>query len=103
MTAFGSEEVAVRTLRAGAANYIPKKDLARDLPATLRRVLNVASLNRERGRILRCLVRRESAFLLDSDPNLIMALMPSSRRSSTAWIFATRPAGSRSASRCKRR
>ena len=29
MTAFGSEEAAMRALRAGAANYIPKKDLAR--------------------------------------------------------------------------
>ncbi len=76
MTAFGSEDVAVRTLRAGATNYIPKKDLARDLPATLRCVLNMASLKRERGRILGCLLRRESAFQLDSDPNLIMALMP---------------------------
>ena len=75
MTAFGSEEVAMRTLRAGAANYIPKRDLTRDLPSTLRRVLNMASLTHERQRILRCLVRRESAFLLDSDPNLIMALM----------------------------
>jgi len=75
MTAFGSEEVAMRTLRAGAANYIPKKDLARDLTATLRRVLSMAALTRERRRILRCLVRRESAFLLESDPNLIMALM----------------------------
>jgi CheY-like chemotaxis protein/anti-sigma regulatory factor (Ser/Thr protein kinase) len=75
MTAFGSEEVAMRTLRAGAANYIPKKDLARDLTSTLRRVLNMAALTRERRRILRCLVRRESAFLLDCDPNLIMALM----------------------------
>jgi DNA-binding NarL/FixJ family response regulator len=75
MTAFGSEEVAMRTLRAGAANYIPKRDLARDLPSTLRRVLNMASLTRERRRILRCLVRRESAFQLDCDPNLIMALI----------------------------
>ena len=75
MTAFGSEEVAMQTLRAGAANYIPKRDLARDLPTTLRRVLNVACLTRERGRILRCLVRRESAFLLDSDPGLIAALL----------------------------
>src|SRR5262245_28934768 len=39
MTAFGSEEVAMQTLRAGAANYIPKLNLARDLPSTLRRVL----------------------------------------------------------------
>ena len=27
MTAFGSEDVAMQTLRAGAANYIPKRDL----------------------------------------------------------------------------
>jgi CheY-like chemotaxis protein/anti-sigma regulatory factor (Ser/Thr protein kinase) len=75
MTAFGSEEVAVRTLRAGAASYIPKKDLARDLPATLRRILTIAALTRERQRILRCMVRRESAFLIDNDPDLIMALL----------------------------
>lgn len=75
MTAFGSEEVAMQTLRAGAANYIPKRDLPRDLPATLRRVLNVAGLTRERGRILSCLVRRESAFRLESDPDLISALL----------------------------
>ena len=59
----------------GAANYIPKRDLARDLPTTLRRVLNVACLTRLRGRILRCLVRRESAFRLESDPALITALL----------------------------
>jgi CheY-like chemotaxis protein len=75
MTAFGSEEVAMETLRAGAANYIPKRDLARDLPSTLRRVLNVACLTRERNRLLRCLVRRESAFRLECDLNLIAALL----------------------------
>jgi CheY-like chemotaxis protein len=75
MTAFGSEDVAMQTLRAGAANYIPKRDLARDLPSTLRRVLNVACLTRERGRILRCLVRRESVFRLDCDVGLIAALL----------------------------
>ena len=68
MTAFGSEDVAMQTLRAGTANYIPKRDLARDLPSTLRRVLNVACLTRQRARILRCLVRRESAFRLDASP-----------------------------------
>ena len=65
----------MRTLRAGAANYIPKRDLARDLASTLRRVLNMGSLVRERRRILRCLVRHESVFLLHTDPNLIMALI----------------------------
>jgi CheY-like chemotaxis protein/anti-sigma regulatory factor (Ser/Thr protein kinase) len=75
MTAFGSEEVAMQTLRAGAANYIPKRDLERDLLATLQRVLNVACLTRERTRILRCLVRRESAFRLDCDLALLAALL----------------------------
>jgi CheY-like chemotaxis protein len=75
MAAFGSEDVAMQTLRAGAANYIPKRDLARDLPTTLRRVLNVACLTRLRGRILRCLVRRESVFRLQSDPAIIAALL----------------------------
>src|SRR5262249_39881311 len=75
MTAFGSEEVAMQTLRAGAANYIPKRDLARDLPSTLRRVLAVACLTRERDRILRCLERCESVFRLESDPALIAAIL----------------------------
>src|SRR5262249_44908174 len=68
MTAFGSEEVAVRALRAGAASYIPKKDLRRDLPVTLQRVLTVAASTHQRRRILRCMVRRESAFVLGNDP-----------------------------------
>jgi CheY-like chemotaxis protein/anti-sigma regulatory factor (Ser/Thr protein kinase) len=75
MTAFGSEEVAMRALRAGAANYIPKKDLARDLVATLRKVFAIAAVTRERRRILRCMVRRESAFVLDNDPELILPLL----------------------------
>ncbi len=75
MTAFGSEEVAMQTLRAGAANYIPKRDLARDLPATLRKVIDAACVTRERTRILRSLVRRDSAFRLACDLGLIAALL----------------------------
>jgi CheY-like chemotaxis protein len=75
MTAFGSEEVAMQTLRAGAANYIPKRDLTRDLASTLRRVLNIACLTRERSRLLRWLVRRESVFRLKGDLGLIAALL----------------------------
>ena len=75
VTAYGSEEVAMRALRAGAANYIPKKRLARDLIPTIRQVLSVASTTRERRRILRRMVRRESAFVLDNDPELVLALL----------------------------
>jgi DNA-binding NarL/FixJ family response regulator/anti-sigma regulatory factor (Ser/Thr protein kinase) len=75
VTAYGSEDVAMCALRAGAANYIPKKMLTRDLVPTIRQVLSLASMTRERRRILRCMVRRESAFVLESDPQLIMPLL----------------------------
>jgi DNA-binding NarL/FixJ family response regulator len=75
VTAFGSEEVAMRALRAGAANYIPKKHLARDLVPTLRQVLSISAMTRSRRKILRSMVRRESAFVLESDPELIMPLL----------------------------
>jgi CheY-like chemotaxis protein len=75
MTAYGSEEVAMQALRAGAANYIAKKDMARELVPTIRHVLDLAAMNRERGRLLRCMVRRESSFILDNDPDLIASFM----------------------------
>ncbi len=39
MTAFGSEEIAVNALRAGAASYVPKHNLKQDLAEALRLVL----------------------------------------------------------------
>jgi DNA-binding NarL/FixJ family response regulator len=75
MTAFGSEEVAVRALRVGAANYIAKKDMTRELVPTIRHVLNLSAMNRDRNRLLRSMVRRESVFVLDNDPDLIASFM----------------------------
>ncbi len=75
MTAYGNEETAVRALRAGATNYIPKKDLARDLRPTLRRILELTASSRERRRILERAVGRESAFEIENDPSLIMPLL----------------------------
>ncbi len=42
MTAFGSEELAAGALRAGAASYLPKRHLSRDLEDVVRRVRNAA-------------------------------------------------------------
>jgi len=75
MTAFGSEEAAMRALRAGAANYIPKKDLDRDLVETVCGILHMSTVDRHRRQLLHCLNCRESAFLLENDPNLIASLM----------------------------
>jgi CheY-like chemotaxis protein len=75
MTAFGSEEVAMRALRNGAANYIPKKNLANDLTGTIRQVLSLPAVDCRRHQLLRCLECRESTFQLDNDPNLIASLL----------------------------
>src|SRR5262245_11212815 len=39
MTAYGSEEMALKALQIGAASYVPKKTLEQDLPDTLDRTL----------------------------------------------------------------
>lgn len=75
MTAYGSEEVAIQALRAGAANYVPKKALAKELSDTLRRVLEVSAVDHRRRRILGALQRRESKFLLENDPDLFPTLI----------------------------
>jgi CheY-like chemotaxis protein/anti-sigma regulatory factor (Ser/Thr protein kinase) len=75
MTAFGSEEAAMRALRAGAANYIPKKDLPSDLVETVQQILRVAATDRQRRELLHCLDYRESLFQLGNDPQHIACLI----------------------------
>jgi CheY-like chemotaxis protein len=75
MTAYGSEEVAIQALRAGATNYVPKRALKTDLADTLKSVLTVAAKERRRQRVNRCLKRREARFELDNDPELIAPLV----------------------------
>lgn len=75
MTAYGSEEVAVRALCAGAASYVPKRELARELDGTLKQVLEVAAAGRTRRRVLSSLERHQSTFRLENDPELIAPLI----------------------------
>jgi len=64
MTAHGSEEIAVKALRTGAANYVPKGNLSRDLVHTIREVLTAASTKRDEQRALACLRQAELHFTL---------------------------------------
>lgn len=41
MTAFGSDEIAMRALHRGAVSYVPKRDLAASLAETIRSVLSL--------------------------------------------------------------
>jgi CheY-like chemotaxis protein/anti-sigma regulatory factor (Ser/Thr protein kinase) len=75
MTAHGSEELAVQALKRGAASYVPKRNLARDLAETIESVLAVSTSNRSQQRLLECLVETESRFVLDNDVSLIPALI----------------------------
>lgn len=75
MTASGSEETALEALRRGAASYVPKKSLAENLLDTVEGVLEATQVSRERERIIECLKKSESHFVLDNDHSLIPPLI----------------------------
>ena len=75
MTAHGSEEIAMQALQRGAASYVPKQNLAQDLLSTVETVLAVATAEQKHQRLLECLMRTESHFLLDNDLSLIPPLV----------------------------
>jgi CheY-like chemotaxis protein len=75
MTAHGSEDVAIQALGKGAASYVPKKSLARDLPETLEQVLSVSKSKVQGARLLQHLEIQESHFILPNDTTLIAALV----------------------------
>jgi CheY-like chemotaxis protein/anti-sigma regulatory factor (Ser/Thr protein kinase) len=82
MTAHGSEELAVKALKSGAASYVPKRELAVDLLETLGAVIEAAHGQRDQRRLLKCLTRTESHFVLDNDPALIPPLVSYLKESS---------------------
>jgi CheY-like chemotaxis protein len=75
MTAFGSEDIAIRALQKGAASYVPKKSLARDLADTLEQVQTAARAGQHHQQLLDCLTTVELQFVLDNDPALVPALV----------------------------
>lgn len=75
MTARGSEQVAVQALKAGAASYVAKSDLRRDLAETIEQVLEVQEARRSQVEVLSYLQRTESRFSLPNDPSLISPLV----------------------------
>jgi CheY-like chemotaxis protein/anti-sigma regulatory factor (Ser/Thr protein kinase) len=75
MTAHGSEDLAIQALRSGAASYVPKKSLARDLADTLDGVLAASQTNRREQRALDCMTRHETHYQLDNDVALVAPLV----------------------------
>ena len=73
MTARGSEEIAVRALECGAASYVPKKLLVRDLVEAVTRILDASQEHKSYKRLLGRL--RAASFVLENDLDLISSLV----------------------------
>ena len=73
MTGRGSEEIAVQALKAGAASYVPKKALVRELVEVVDRLLAV-SQERDTDRQLMGQLR-EASFVLENDLAMISSLV----------------------------
>ena len=77
MTAHGSEEIAATALRKGAASYVPKRNLARDLASTVASVLEVAQAGRDQQLVLQWLECAEYCFVLGNDLSHVRTLIAS--------------------------
>ncbi|WP_435011401.1 response regulator [Tundrisphaera lichenicola] len=75
MTQHGTEEVAVQALKLGAASYLAKKNLERDLVEAIDDVLAVTSAQRHQDQVIESLQSIESRYLLENNVALITPLI----------------------------
>lgn len=75
MTAHGSEDVAIQALQKGAASYVPKKSLARDLASTLEQIVSASQTRSGQMRILDSITRNETQYVLENDLSLVPSLV----------------------------
>jgi CheY-like chemotaxis protein/anti-sigma regulatory factor (Ser/Thr protein kinase) len=75
MTGMGSEQIAVAALKAGAAEYVPKRAMVNDLGPILQRVLSSARAEMDRLRLLDGMTGRLTRFVLVNDPRLVSPLV----------------------------
>ena len=75
ITSKGSEEVACEALQRGAASYVPKRVLAKDLFDTVRRVLALSGRQRGHSRLMGCMTKSNCSFVLENDSTLFSPLV----------------------------
>src|SRR5947209_18748102 len=75
MTAMGSEDVAAKALHLGAASYVRKRNLAKEVVRTVGSVLAVARALAQQERALDCLTDGQFGFVLDNDPDQVPPLL----------------------------
>ena len=74
MTSLGSEDIAFDALKQGAASFVAKKNLERDLIETLELVLAAAERDQRRRQVHDCLTGNEFHYGLNNDPLLVSSL-----------------------------
>ena len=75
MTAMGGEAAAAHALQHGAASYVRKQNLAREVVRTIGSVLAVSSCLSQEQRLLDCLENEQLNFVLDNDWELVTPLL----------------------------
>lgn len=75
MTGYGTEEIAVQALRAGAANYVPKRELEDHLVRTVENILAMSQSKRSEARLLSCMTNSHFDFTLNNDNQLSASLV----------------------------
>jgi CheY-like chemotaxis protein len=75
MTGRGSEEIAVAALKAGAASYVPKAELAQMLVETVENVMQIAREEQTQHRLMDSMVSSRCRFVLSNDFTMIPPLI----------------------------
>ena len=75
LTAFGSEEIAVQAITAGAASYIPKQSVHCRLQDVVRMVLTASTRRKIRDRLTQFIVSHQLEFRLSNDRELLSAVV----------------------------
>lgn len=83
MTSQGSEEIAVEALQTGAASYIPKKRVVRELAQVLKSVISAARSHQARSVLLEHLAGGVFQFALPNERSLMTAAIAFLQESAT--------------------
>ena len=75
VTSKGSEEIAVRALKVGAASYVPKHSLAEELVETVEMALSAVAQRRGRSELMKAMRRSETVFEIGNDRSLFTPLI----------------------------
>lgn len=76
MTSRGSEELAIKALRSGAANYIVKKMIVLELPGMIEKVMHAVSSCKRGSLLLQHLNEASFRFVLPTESGLVREVIP---------------------------